>query len=599
MTEQKDRLLRSLHEYHSTTKIPKRSKSIPAGGGYMSDADRVYLRTILEQDRTQRYPELPADKHFEVFTAEQLLKTYSLDSDDIDSGQVGKGNDGGVDSIYFLIDRKLIREVPSQDIYAQRRDIPFELIIIQSKRENGFGEQAIDKFQAMTNDLLNIGKNIDHLAKKYNARLFEIISRFRDTYFGLLNRHPSLIISFYYASQADAPNPIIEGKATLLRERVKELYSGATCNFYFISARKLVETFNTNPPTSSTLRSYKQFASSEFGNAYVCLIPLREFFCKLITTGDKDLRQDIFESNVRYYQEGARVNGDIANTLANYNAGEFWWLNNGITVLVSKINSSGDYITVDDPEVVNGLQTSFEIYNYFKATKGTEDRRNVLVRFIATTKAEERDRIIKATNNQTTIPQSSFYANDEVQRNIETYLPSVGLYYDRRKGYYRDKGIPVAKIVTIGYLSQALVAIVLQQPDDARARPTTVLERHHSNVFHIDFPPALYGKCALLMKRVDAYLRNLGTLDSGTESDIRFYLAMYASCAVLKTAKPNRSQIADIALQSVTDDLLKVCCEQVLALYRNLGGDDKVAKGPNLVKDLTKVLEEEVGHPTS
>ncbi len=566
----------------------------------MSEADRTVLRTILQQDRAQRYPDLAQDKHFEFFTAEQLLKSYSLDSDDIESGQVGKGNDGGVDSIYFFLDKKLVREDPLLEPYAQKRDIPFELVIIQSKMENGFGEKALDKFQRITNDLLDVGKTIDELSKFYNKRLFEIVRRFRDTWLGLLNRHPSLTIIFYYSAQADPPNQNITRMAEQLKQRVLELYTGGPkCEFHFVSAKDLVNKFNTNPPTSNTLRSYKQFSSSEFGSSYVCLIPLREFYTNLITIGEGDqreLRQDIFESNVRDYQPSARVNSDIADTLRNNKTGEFWWLNNGITVLASKVSSSGDYVTVEDPEIVNGLQTSSEIFNYFNATKTADDRRNVLVRFIATSDPAERDRIIKATNNQTSIPQSSFYANDEVQRNIETYLPSVGLYYDRRKGYYKNKGTPVAKIVTIGYLSQALVAIVLQQPDDARARPTTATERYHAKVFSNDFPLALYAKCALLMKRTDSFLR-ASDLDDGIQANVRFYLATYASCAALKTASPNRVQIAQLDLTSITDSLLLDGLNKALALYEARGGDDKAAKGPNMIKDLVKLLGDEFGHP--
>lgn len=66
-------------------------------------------------------------------------------------------------------------------------------------------------------------------------------------------------------------------------------------------------------------------------------------------------------------------------------------------------------LSVDNPEIVNGLQTSHEIYNYFSEnpTRLSEEDRNILVRFIVPVSEEVRDDIIFATNNQTNIPKSS------------------------------------------------------------------------------------------------------------------------------------------------------------------------------------------------
>ncbi len=179
----------------------------------------------------------------------------------------------------------------------------------------------------------------------------------------------------------------------------------------------------------------------------------------------------MFEANVRDYQGDNVVNKDISATLAAIGVDEFWWLNNGITILASDVTSSGDKFTITDPLIVNGLQTSYVIARHFEALDAVNDKRTILVRVIKNTDPKSIDRIIKATNSQTAIPRVWLHATEDIHRKIETTLGNAGMYYDRRKNFYKNKGIPATQIVTIPYLAQALAAIVLQRPDDARGRP--------------------------------------------------------------------------------------------------------------------------------
>ena len=75
-------------------------------------------------------------------------------------------------------------------------------------------------------------------------------------------------------------------------------------------------------------------------------------------------------------------------------------------------------------------------YDSHKELLETESR-NVLVRIIVPESEEARDNIIFATNNQTNIPKSSLRVTDTIHLQIEMYFKSRGLYYDRRKNYYK------------------------------------------------------------------------------------------------------------------------------------------------------------------
>ncbi|MBE7089180.1 MAG: hypothetical protein E7362_00035 [Clostridiales bacterium] len=125
------------------------------------------------------------------------------------------------------------------------------------------------------------------------------------------------------------------------------------------------------------------------------------------------------------------------------------------------------------------------IYNYFSANPRQleNEKRNVLVRVIVPESEEIRDNIIFATNNQTNIPKSSLRVTDTIHLQIEMYFKSRGLYYDRRKNYYKNQKKKSAEIVGVSFLAQCLISIILRKPDFARARPSTLLTDDETYAF--------------------------------------------------------------------------------------------------------------------
>lgn len=65
----------------------------------------------------------------------------------------------------------------------------------------------------------------------------------------------------------------------------------------------------------------------------------------------------------------------------------------------------GKELIIHHPEIVNGLQTSNEIYRFFRGNPALKDARSILVRVIVPEDEESRDKIIRATNSQTPIPK--------------------------------------------------------------------------------------------------------------------------------------------------------------------------------------------------
>ena len=551
----------------------------------MATNDVIILDKILEQRHADIAPELDSATFFELFVAEQVLKDYDLSYDELKAGRVGGGGDGGIDALYLFANGELVQE--DTDLSVLKRQVAIDLIIVQAKGQSGFSEGALDRLYAVTADLLNLGADHGALASVYKAEILSAMKSFKATYEALAARFPKLTVSYNYATKGDEPHPNVQRKVSKLRDLVAQQFSAADFAFHFLGAKHLLELARRAPRVSHTLKLSENPISSTGAVGFVCLVKLKDFF-DFITDDDKKLLRSIFEANVRDYQGTNEVNEGIQGSLRETGSEEFWWLNNGVTVLASKATLSGKSLTIEDPQIVNGLQTSTELYNYVKASNTEKDERSLLVRVIVPPAPESRDRIIKATNSQTPMPVASLRATEKIHRDIEEYLRPFGLFYDRRKNYYKNDGKPIEKIISISQMAQAVMALALQRPDSARARPSSLLKRddEYATVFNPEYPIGLYLLCPQVMRRIDAVLRSVTDLDQKDRNNVRFHVGMVATALVAGIETPKAVGISALQVDSFSDALMAEALALVSGRYKELGATDQAAKGPDLVTRL-------------
>lgn len=204
---------------------------------------------------------------------------------------------------------------------------------------------------------------------------------------------------------------------------------------------------------------------------------------------------------------------------------------------------------------------------------------------------------MRATNSQTAIPQTSLRAADKIQRDIEDFFSQNDLYYERRKNYYKNNGRLVNKIISISYLSQAVISILLQKPDYARARPSTLIndDSDYMEIFNENYRVPIYLICVRLMKRVEEYIRQQsGNYNLSREdiNNLKFHVAMNVTMKLLHKGRNIKVEdILTIDLSKVSDEFLNEQLIEVLSVYKALGGTDKVAKGPTFTKQLLDAFD--------
>jgi hypothetical protein len=262
---------------------------------------------------------------------------------------------------------------------------------------------------------------------------------------------------------------------------------------------------------------------------------------------------------------------------------EFWWLNNGVTILARECPISGNTLTITNPEVVNGLQTSYEICQFFRDCPANlvTDTRSLVLRVIIPPNEHVSSKIIKATNFQTEVKGMSLHATEQIHFDIEDKLGLVGLWYDRKKGKYKRLRKPISDIISVVDLARCVIAILLMRPDDARGRPQSLLadDRTYLEIFSRSYDCAVYVFCIRLDRRIAAFLESGQKYTTEEQRDIRYYLDLWAACALVNSAQPSASTLpaAIPKLDTISDDEIARYAAKIRRSYRRMGGE-QIAK---------------------
>ena len=430
----------------------------------MARNDIVLLDSILEKYKTQLLGRNDSEV-FELFCFDQILKDFDLSYEELETGWTDGGDDGGVDGFFTFVNDHLVTD--SDLAFASKRNPEVRLEIFTVKRSDTFKLEPLNSLYSSITELLDFTKTEDQFSYPFREEVVEQRRLLKNAIVSLADRRPHLTIRINYCSRGDIQslaNNLIQ-RAETIRQLVVELFGEAQVEVNFYGASELLFIARRVQTYSLRLKFLETYISREGAN-YLVLVSLPDYFT-FICDENGNLRRYLFDSNVRDYLGLSQINEDIRKTLdlRRDSADEdFWWLNNGITLLATYANVVGKDISLENVQIVNGLQTTETIYNFYKDVGVFDDRRAVLVKILLAADEQARARIIKATNYQNSVDLTSLRGLDTIQRDIEDYLFDNGWYYDRRKNYYKNQGRPAERIISIAYLAAAVRAIALRDP---------------------------------------------------------------------------------------------------------------------------------------
>ena len=531
---------------------------------------------------------------FEFFASSLVLKDYDLSDDEIFNGITGHGNDGGIDGFYLFINGELVTEDMIEDINIPR-GCSIDLVIVQAKYMSSFGEDAILKWKTTSSNLLEM-KPLNQYKRRYTEKVIDNFTLFGNIVRKSIRLQCKLNISYHYVTlgQKTEIHPNVMAQKDELIKIVKFIYPSANVSVSFWDAELLMDTYNRSPNTSVNI-SFADQPISLGATDMVALVNLGTYY-RFITDDSGNINKRFFEANVRDYQGNNSVNKSIAETLYAPGHEDFWWLNNGVTILVSKMSRiTNKEIVIENPEIVNGLQTSREIFNYFSNNIENidTDRRNVLVRIIQPADEDSRDKIIFATNNQTNIPQYSLRVTDNIHVQIELYFKSKGLYYDRRKNYYKNLKKKPADIIGVSFLAQCLISLILKKPDYARARPSTLLtdDTIYNRLYNGKQDLEVYYKVAMIGKKVRTVL-NTSQLSRSSKNDILFYVIYAVMAKLLHKNEFSFGDLLGFNVGLLDDNAVNEAIGLVNEKYVEKGASGVIAKSSTFINDIDEALNQ-------
>jgi hypothetical protein len=548
------------------------------------------LLTLLDQKFDEEKPLLPAGldlgQQFEIFSSNIIHRNLGWSYEEVQSGIVGGEKDGGIDAFYLLINGTLINS--EDDFLALSAGVKIHLIILQAKHEAATKESVIDKLYQHIDEILHLSPDETTQKLHYNSDLLEKLKLYRAAIKRYGTKQYELTIDIAYASRGEEPTEQAQSLADKLVAKCLQQYPDAKVNFQFYGVQKLHRLSIASPKITRILEPIGGGTISTAHRSHVTLVSLKNYL-KFICEED-DLLQQLFEFNVRDYEGQKIVNSEMADTIEQYHDKEdFWWFNNGVTIIAPNILVQLPELVIENPMIVNGLQTSNVIFEKREVIQSNEnDNRSLLVRVVQVADPDIQERIIKATNSQTSLKPLALKATDSQQKDIEEYLLSKGIFYERRKNFYKNRGKPAAHIIDVARLGQSVMAMRMQIPHEARGRPGTFLknEDNYKKVFPTSINFDEYVNAANLERKVDAFISKVrATADAVYRNNLRYHLMMIL---VWELAGKKTGKIDSLNVDKLDDEKIAKAFEWLMVQFDKEGATDSTAKDKAFTESLKK-----------
>lgn len=219
--------------------------------------------------------------------------------------------------------------------------------------------------------------------------------------------------------------------------------------------------------------------------AVVAALPLKD--CVKIP-GIKD--GSLFRKNVRQSLGSSnKVNKGIARTIKN-NAGDFFFLHNGITAICSQMSVHNRVLSVKELNVVNGCQSLSTIFSCSELAKKA-DNAYILFRFYEISDAERADSISTSTNSQSAVKARDLRSNDKavlaMKKAYEQFYPD-GYFVTKRGEKVDSVKYNTAHVVNLTDLGKQLIAWHSQRPNLSYGE-TKIFDKYFDQLFRREYAP--------------------------------------------------------------------------------------------------------------
>ena len=473
------------------------------GGKHM---DRITQSMVNSFKNSQSLNIEDASELFEYFVNYCVVNNiYGSNDFDLDEITTGKATQG-IDGIAIIVNQKFVSTIEDIDTLIEyNKSISVKFVLIQAKTSNSFDNTEIGNLLTYSRLFFSDDTSMFHTVEM--QRFIEL----KDYIFlkgDKLKKNPELFL--YYVTLGTWMNDEnLEATISVGKESLRSTNLFSDISFKPCGSEEIQDLYRkTKEKLKATFKFEKRitmYSISDEEVGYSGVLPFKEF--KKLIIDENGATKAVFEDNIRdYLGPDPDVNKNITETIKTRNVNAFSMLNNGITVVTSSINISGDIATIEDYQIVNGCQTSNALIENMETVKEI-DELIIPIRIIATKNENLKNDITRATNSQTAIKKDQLEALSTFQKKLEeyykTYKDDDALVYERRTGQYRDSNIPKNRIVTIAMQIKTVAAMFLDEPSGVSGQYGTVAKRVGNKIFKMTDKEIIYYVSSLALYKIE------------------------------------------------------------------------------------------------
>lgn len=445
---------------------------------------------------------------FEMFVNYSIMASKMSGSIEIDNITTGEGDDG-TDGIAILVNEELIisDEDASSIFKNERKNNDVEIIFIQSKRSDSFNLGDLLKFKEsilkfLNSDVYNVTDEIQTNARSIFDIVIKNVPKIRDG-------KPSFVGRFVTTGIYKQPEALELAKGEFVRQ-LSELGYFSNVDFQFLGRDEITKLWvNTYSGFTAKLSMFSNAPLPSIAGieeAYLAVVKAKDFVNALLINEDGNLRNNVFEENVRAFLGLENtVNSAITTTLKNKEtASRFPVLNNGITIVSEDVRVQGSILHLQNYQIVNGCQTSNVLY---ENRKFIDENLMVNLKVVETSNEDVFSDLVRATNSQTQVDETQFISLRPVVKRIEQYFNTFEgqdgrIYFERRDRQYIGKDVPGIRIFSLNIAAKAVCAMFLQRPELSYRYPKRMYENFTDKMFAEDVKEIVFYTACLTLYRL-------------------------------------------------------------------------------------------------
>ena len=441
-----------------------------------------------------------------------------LDGDDVFDCLTEGGGDFGVDAIHI----------------SEEYDGEFTVSLFQAKYKNNlegnsnFPEEGIKSLINAINYLFNPAAKLEHINQRLLVKVEEARSLIRDGYI------PQV--------RTIACNNGLKWNLSA-QEAIDRAEFGDQVTWEYVNHERLVKILQASKPVKDTLQlSGKAIVEDmEFSRVLLGRISVTEIATLIERHGER-----LLERNIRRYLglQGNRVNEGIRHTLTSDEKNNFYFYNNGVTLICDSFSynalQDGDYkVRVENLQIINGGQTCMTIFKTLREPDLIHQNAQafVLLRLYQLPRENEGlvQRITYATNSQNPVDLKDLRANDERQNRLKMDIEQLGFKYRPQRSNTPTRSTDI----TSGVAAEAVLSVWRRKPHQAKF----FSREHFGKLYDTIFTDQLNGAQIVIAVQLYRIAENRRKRPESTDPDF----VRYASCFI--AMQMGQKLLADMKVQ--------------------------------------------------